>query len=1224
MSKIPGVSSLTQVTPEGSVLEPPAAKLQKDLGENLGRSVQSNVLQSIIESSPEPASQDLSEYDQMMQEEPEQLPVDEEINETLKLGQAPDLRMEEQGLASKFPEKYVETFKQADPNLYQRGAANVEERKMGRNTIRYNFQGGKHKPNVSLNGGIFDRSENFASLILDPTKPFGVQGLLHPKPEVPNQLMTNSNIGKVLLTANATIVDPNTNVNVINPEFLRVASLITEDVIADQTMSETRIAEQKLGIAMADFGEQADGSYIEGPELKITKMQRNKELGDRLLNEWAKVSGADVSSVDSKTKSYLGDAMKELYYEVNKGAPESRILERVLSDDGQIEFRVTSLGQEMFRQSEATRKLYFPKEHVDALDSPRSSEKIRVSGVKKPVKVADYDQILEAVQVLESIPHFVIPRREKILLATLLPALANGNASPEIIEMSKTINGFGKDKYATFKARQKIAELDGNYDFNPDANMEILKRNIAQSLLGIAKHRGKSVYLTYFIQAFNGRLTAEQSHFNPQNSKQVRFVTGNPEFAILTPGKNSRLENNLREMYSMMILKLNGVDAGDTLTDERMRMFNEGYDNLVKFGEVLKEALDNTSIDANEISAAILKGIPLDSPDFPQFQGLQLDPKYNKLIQSISKKGEDGLSLIDGLIDLYEYDQVLQYNKKNPNTPRKFETYYNAYIDGKTNGLASNGLQLGIRETALRTGVLRSNDSIYAVEDNKDMRDVLAEKLVASLDKTDAFKSTTYTKYGNEATAFHAVAHALFTTRALNKSTTMTFGYGKELDSFKTDLRNYLVLNQTEAAELKEELKGMDPSSFSEKDILKLQLAEHYTSLENAYRGNKSLQESLVEDLFDMYIDQLIEVITPRGIKARKMMYNMAMFHVMMDEVFELETAMGMPIYLGGIDILTDQGYQGKKYGIYTDEPIDVDKPEKGIKKQIVRDIPVEGMYERDVQNISYPRKVTASAIRSEGEGGYIGGYALGGSNPAPVQSIDAATVVRTFSGKSADKLRNVSSTGKPYGLQIYDAFKLDVLNFDVMNKEVNQNWLQANKDYFYLALADEKMEQAFKKFTDKTKNSKDPKEKVSIDIESGYRKIGDFLFSYERFNPDTKKMELTYPSLTSFFKRNLNPFITVNGIKKKKSSEQMTKEARQQANSFMSDLKARGIEANSKELTKEQVYLFVLLMSKAMNFNKDRKDFIYKEVEPARKSVFAEIDREQRNEKMVAQYHAH
>ena len=1287
--KLGATRLIQKVEPVGEGSKTPSQILQENLDQNRG--TESGTLETIIQrQATQPASQDLSEYDQIMQEEKPKDFVEEELN--LDEDQGSDLRQQALSLQQQAarraaqakgasPEELLNIRAEADKDIYSQGELSRRERALGLNTARYQPIRGDGPNTLTTNGGIFERADRMATKIIDPEQPYGIAGLMHPQPTIKNEVQPVSrNIVSTLTTIGATIVDQTTGRQAINPEFLKLASLITEDVIADQTMAESRIAKQsQKNVDTSNFGEYE--AAVVTPSYFIGKMERNQELGERIAKAWGTVTNQPDIELDNKTKTYLGDMMKEVYYEVNKGTAEAPNLIRIQPEgSNQVHFQVTSHGQFMFRQSEAVRKLYFPKEHVDALDAPRSSGKTRISGKKGDIDLDKFQEISEAIQVLESIPHMVIPRREKILLATLLPALANAQAianarktgeSPQLIEgmtvelnnMMASINGFGADKYATFKARAEIAKLD-KQPFDIDANMETLQRNIAQALYGIAKHRGAPVYLTYFVQAFNGRLTPEQTHFNPVTNKQIRFVTGNPKAAVLIPGSNSELDRNLREMYSMMILKMDGIDAGDTLTDERLRMFDEGYDRLVSVGKDLKEALDNTDIPANEIMAAILQGMPLDHPDFPKFQALQINPSQAKLIDRISKKGEDGLALIDGLIDLYEYDQVLQKNKnlKPGQQPSTFKTHYNAYIDGKTNGIATNGAQLGLTEIAKRTGVLRSADSIYAVEDNEDLRDILADRLTESLDNHETWRNTMQEKYGDDFTAFITIARKLFTTRELNKGTTMTFGYGKELDSFKTDLRNYLVLNKTEAQEELNTLAGMDPEFLSEQEIKTMQLAKFYETLTLSHKGNKSLEESMVDDLFDVYIDKLVEVITPDGIKARKMMYNFAMFHVMMDEVFELETSSGMPLFLGGIDVdktieisrtsyglLTPEKPEAKpkkdKYGnIITDKKtgrVVMSKPKERSYKQKGVELKEGPMYERSVSTVEFKKKATASAIRESGSGKkkslYIGGAALGGSSPSVVQSVDAATVARTFSGKSAEKLRkaNADRENRLYGLQIYDAFKSDVHNFKVMYNEVNQNWLQINKDYFYLDMANKKMIEASKKFKERMIDN-NPNEEVSIAMTSGFRKIGEFLTFSIQIKKDSEGYEyeeISWPSLEAFFKRNLDPFrIGSDGKRVKKDKEELKEEARNKANDFILSLKKFDIydgimfDNDNPTLTKQQVYYFVTAMSDALDFRNDRNRFIYGKIAPQRKEYFAEVDKAQSANppRMVAQYHAH
>ena len=117
-----------------------------------------------------------------------------------------------------------------------------------------------------------------------------------------------------------------------------------------------------------------------------------------------------------------------------------------------------------------------------------------------------------------------------------------------------------------------------------------------------------------------------------------------------------------------------------------------------------------TDAQAETISQAIEQGIPLNDPSFPQIPELGLDPQQDAdLIAAIEKKGEDGPHFIDGVIDAAKYIKARRAG-------RPYHSYFNAYIDGKTNGIASNGIQMGNSKTARQTGVLRTSTTDYLDE----------------------------------------------------------------------------------------------------------------------------------------------------------------------------------------------------------------------------------------------------------------------------------------------------------------------------------------------------------------------------------------------------------------------------------------------------------------------------------------------------------------------------
>ena len=1211
-------------SPESAVRD-----LQESIGQSVGRS---ETLENIL------AKQPITEEEYF-----QQYPDEPRVSDIIDDEPQPDLVAEKLKLqidedAAQNPDRYMRSLMEADRNLYERGAGALLEEERGLDTRRYAFKGpqledgpvaeavARANDSGSADGGIFERADIFAETILDPNAPIGVVSLLHPKYATKAMPVLDpketSNVAKLMSTIKAIKTDPNSGQTLIDSEFLRMASLVTEDLIADQTMNESRIEQRKIDTAISgDIGDGFDVANLpkEGESstmpLSITKAQQNKTLGDRLLKEWSKISRQDLRNVGSREKEFLGDVMKELYYEINKGSPEARNIKRVQVGD-QVVFQVTGHGQDMFRSSQKIRKLFFPKEHVDALDAPRMAKPkdISVRGSKKKGKLVDQD-LITAVNVLESIPHYVIPRREKILLSALLSALANpDNSTDPLIQMAKQICGFGQDKVTQFKAKAVLAQRssDKRY-FNVQENMDILKRNIAQTLYGIAKHRGTPVYLTYFIQAFNGRLTPEQTHFNPTSNKLIRFVTGNPKPVSIYPGKNSREEKNLREMYSMMMVQFEGKEAGDMLYQQRKEMFDRAYPNLVKFGGILKGALDNTNVDPVKVAEAVLQGVPLDNPDFPQFEMLKIPPEESLLIQRIFKKGEDGLALIDGLIDVYEYDRVLQHNKNNPDQLQQFHTHYNAYIDGKTNGLASNGQQLGIESTAERTGVLRTAESIYAVgDDNRDMRDVLADALVTQLED-QRFKERLKENMGDDSTSLTSIAYVLFTTRALNKATTMTFGYGKELNSFKKDLHDFTILKYQESKELLAK-KGED-GKYTESEMALVKFHQHVDYLaaspkflEGAPMGVSTTEEAIAHYLLDIYADKLIEVITPDGIKARKTMYNAAMLHVMMDELIEMEGPTGFPLYYGGLVSTGAKVKRGAIEGEGISYGITTDLDEDGF--------PLENSRKRSVTAQSYGLRGTASAVRETIQGGkvqqYIGGDALGASNPGPVQAIDAATVVMSVIGDSYRKL-DVASKGSPYIHTIYDAFKADANGFDVVVNEVNTNWYNINKQYSYLKEMRESYKNALERFNKRLDNY--PKNQF-IDIKnSGLKKIGEFLDGYE----DKETGKIIRPSLKSFIKRNL-PRSADDGDVAYKVQTVINKLIKTKVLIDADDIPTR--------LKPAQIKLFIRILKEHMyeedgGFDRSLDKFI-EHTDSQRAILFNKIDKQVREGRLIAQYYAH
>ena len=767
----------------------------------------------------------------------------------------------------------------------------------------------------------------------------------------------------------------------VDPAFLQIGSAVTENII-------TRLAQGQA--AVVDFQQEKRDTEDREPAKKakgeVTKTQSNAEIGKEINREYQRVKNQragqptdQYQELGQDEAALLGDAFKEMYAIAN---PD--ILKRVAPNENssQVTFQLTPEGETRLNSPEAKlkRSVMFPGVNVRPSKLPISgqlkSEVGKVATRKATGHVkgtpAGQEVIEEAKRNMSEVPNVVNVQRMKILFSTVLPVLrGDQDALPAYAE----INNIGRSAIDKFAAEQKKADREG-VEYDQVLNYEQLQNSVAQSVRAVAMERKGANYLSYYTQNFNGRIAPQQSFFDPTSSKAVRFVTTNAVPARATPG--SRVEHNLRQMYAMMLVK--GADA--LLPDGRETALEAATPKLVAWGKRLQEVLANsmTDAEAEAIANAIEQGMSLTDPNFPQFQQLQLDPSVDgDLLAEIEKKGEDGPHFIDGLIDFANYHDAKQKGKP-------YHSFFNAYMDGKTNGIASNGIQMGSRPIALKTGVLRTNDK-QLLDEGVDVRDFLMNQLKEQLEISGLQTSDPN---------MYTVAKALYGYRQLAKDTTMTFGYGKELESFSNDIDGALDL-----------LAEQDPDVAA--------------AMEAMLAGSGD-RESIVESLWTNYTNHLGGALSEEALAARPLMRAAATYFGLMDRPLNIKTATGFELNLGG-EIAEGEIDTEQSYTIY----------EQGKK--------------REVHATTY--KTRSSGIAAKGDQG-IGSRTYGGSLPGPVQSIDAATVAMTASGKSWDKLK-AASNGKPYLHTIYDAFKVDAMGYDVVLEETNKNWLDAGMEWSYL-----------------------------------------------------------------------------------------------------------------------------------------------------------------------------
>ena len=368
-------------------------------------------------------------------------------------------------------------------------------------------------------------------------------------------------------------------------------------------------------------------------------------------------------------------------------------------------------------------------------------------------------------------------------------------------------------------------------------------------------------------------------------------------------------------------------------------------------------------------------------------------------------KGEDGQAFVDGLIDFAKY-----YENKVKGRPHF--SYFNAYMDGKTNGLAGNGIQMGSEEVAYKTGVLRSQGK-RLLDNDEDIRDALKNTLLEMVDQ-NGFDGD-LDKFSN---ALAPIAQKVYSNRSLNKSTTMTYGYGMEMGSFKRVIDDHMA-----------EMEQGDP-----------ELAE----LVKEATANSSRDE-VVDALHQMYVGGLVNALDPNALDSRGIMRSVATLHALTNELFSITNPIGFELNIGGT--VADEYREVQHYKV---------AGQKRTAGELTQ------------------RSSSAAPKREMLESGEIelqpGGIAYGGSVTAPVQTLDAATVAMTSSGRSWKRLENASN-GHPYLHTIYDAFKVDAMGYDVVLDEVNKNWLKAGMDWSYLEEAQASLDRLRKTWAEKTKN---------------------------------------------------------------------------------------------------------------------------------------------------------
>jgi hypothetical protein len=428
----------------------------------------------------------------------------------------------------------------------------------------------------------------------------------------------------------------------------------------------------------------------------------------------------------------------------------------------------------------------------------------------------------------------------------------------------------------------------------------------------------------------------------------------------------------------------------------------------------------------------------------------------------------------------------------------------------------------------------------------------------------------------------HTIAEVLYGYRDLNKTTTMTFSYGKDIGSFFAEIEQAMYVKNEEAISLIDSfnLKRNRGEELTPEETDKDNAAKAYKNaflnfeqqtFESKMGNNISGTQVLAKVLLEPYKASMVSVLGKRGIQSNRIMKGAAGLAAIADQLLTIEGPTGMSLHFGGS---VPQVY---------DELVPVRYTMGGERKKAV--------------SYGVDRFSAASVYTTtDGERQYAR-KAMNGAQVGSVQAIDAATVAKTFSGPSWDKLTQASN-GNPYGYPIYDAFKMDVHGYDTMLEEVNNNWFYSSLNYNYLEKAKESSEKTMTEFANKLRVMiKEGNKPVDVGPNSRFAMLSDLIkVEQDQFG----KPQL--PNLSSFFYQTLD-------LDPLSSAKDRREVAQGVAMAVAKEAKAAGVKFDGKDMRPSEILALTYAITKQLNL-KTRMNKTIAEVEKGKLELEKEYNR--------------
>ena len=693
------------------------------------------------------------------------------------------------------------------------------------------------------------------------------------------------------------------------------------------------------------------------------------------------------------------------------------------------------------------------------------------------------------------------------------------------------------------KARKK--SLDAQ-NYNVKNILDRDRGKFLNILGGTANYSGKANHLTFSMQGLTGRTHIQQTVYNPQAHKFVRFVTGSGNVYKWKPGEGV-IDRNFREIMAATFLQdVNGKAAKDLTTEVRLkefeRQFNSGQmDNLIEMGREL--GLAATAFDvagAKEIAQRVTNAkSPQEANEIKRevAQRFGNDPLSDNTKAELAKHGDEGPHFANALVELAKYADA----KKNG---RPMHSTITVEMDGKTHGPATNGAQLGIKSMAERTGLIRSQD--YTLTDDIDSRKAMGEYMV---NITPSMSGTMYPQ--DQAQVYNDLVGLAVQDRAnFLKKSPMTMGYGQELGSLRMHV-DTTIFNGPQSGTIQKLIKDHNISPKQAGDFL---------------------HAMLVDSIYNVFDRKVVD--SGRLLRANNLLATLT------NEVLYMDNAMGFRSYAAAKQNQPEAAEQAQYR--FTGK----DKDTKG----------------RKVTTQFYKSKAEGSALRSfeEGQAPVPGGFGHGRVIPIAVQSYDGNMVSKTGSGQSWDRVKSTAKArgGRPFVLPVFDAFVTDLGSFDTVRDEANKNWVDGLKDHSYItSIMDTWFKETRGKFSEKFKNL-DPDQVVPVNQDTEWRGIH---WAFNTFNDSGQ------PALQGLLKKVIHVEPKRPGETIGDYQQGIGRQAGKVMKEIYQEMDRRGIPHEFDSLSNRQIYDLINIVMKKVNIS-NRNSSMVSQISRDKAKLFEEV----------------